>query len=68
MTYSEYVSRQKAIIKNKHRGEEILIINGEIIPLRSADEILSELKNMDGLYGRYRAPLKGFRRERAGAV
>lgn len=70
MTYSEYVNRQKAKIKSRHRGEEVLIIKGEMIPLRPADEVLSELDTMDGLYGIYRAPLKGFRRifEREKAV
>lgn len=65
MTYSEYVNRQKEIIKNNHRGEEVLLIKGEVIPLRPADEILSELDSMDGLYEVYRAPLKNFRREKA---
>ncbi len=50
MTYSEYVSRQKEIIKNNHKGEEFLLIKGEVIPLRSADEVLKELDSMDGLF------------------
>lgn len=65
MTYSEYVNRQKAIIKSNHRGEEVLLIKGEVIPLRPADEILSELDNLNGLYEIYRAPVKHFRRYRA---
>ncbi len=50
MNFSQYILRQKNILRQNHVGEEYLIIKGEVIAIRSADEVLSEISSSDGLY------------------
>ncbi len=51
MTFTEYVLQQKNKIKTKHYGEEYLVIQGEIYPLRSCEEVLNDLNGIQGLFG-----------------
>ncbi|MBO5328854.1 MAG: hypothetical protein J6B04_06750 [Clostridia bacterium] len=49
MNFTAYIQRQKLLIRERHVGEEFLMVGNGATPVRSSDEIFEELDNMQGL-------------------
>lgn len=68
MTFSVYIQRQKRLIRQRHEGELFLITGDAVVPVRSSEEILSEMNVLKGLNRRERdgfMQIKGKRGEKA---
>jgi hypothetical protein len=49
MTFSAYIQRQKSLIRERHEGEMFFICKDACIPVRSTEEIMREMENLEGL-------------------
>ena len=47
--FATYIERQKSIIRQRHFGQEVLIVKGEEIHLSRSEQIFKDFGEMKGL-------------------
>lgn len=71
MNFTAYIQKQKNRIRARHEGELFLVSAGEVCPLRSTEEIMAEMNNLEGLNVKEResaSSIFSFRRRTTTAV